>query len=74
MDWMKELKQPGWLRTWSRGSSEYRHTEASLWLADLADRFRLYTLMSARRRQLTEERHAWDRMAGIIHALLYGGM
>ena len=24
--------------------------------------------------QLTEERPAWDRMAGIIHALLYGGV
>jgi PadR family transcriptional regulator PadR len=35
---------------------------------------RFYTLTSAGRRQLTEERHAWDRMAGIIHALLHGGV
>jgi hypothetical protein len=25
------------------------------------------------RRQLTEERHAWDRAAGIIHVLFCGG-
>jgi PadR family transcriptional regulator PadR len=35
---------------------------------------RFYTLTSAGRRQLTEERHAWDRMADIIHALLHGGV
>src|SRR3981081_2009458 len=33
---------------------------------------RFYTLTSAGRRQLAEEKHAWDRMAGIIHTLLYG--
>ena len=26
----------------------------------------------AGRRQLAEEKHAWDRMAGIIHTLLHG--
>jgi PadR family transcriptional regulator, regulatory protein PadR len=35
---------------------------------------RFYTLTSAGRRQLTEERHAWHRMAGIIHALFHGGV
>ena len=33
---------------------------------------RFYTLTSAGRRQLAEEKHAGDWMAGIIHALLYG--
>ena len=33
---------------------------------------RFYALTQAGRRQLARERLAWDRMAGIIHALLYG--
>ena len=33
---------------------------------------RFYTLTAAGRRQLDRERHAWDRMAGIIHTLLHG--
>src|SRR5262245_25716376 len=33
---------------------------------------RYYMLTSAGRRQLATEKRAWDRMAGIIHALLHG--
>ena len=33
---------------------------------------RFYSLTAAGRRQLTKEKRAWDEMAGIIHALLYG--
>jgi PadR family transcriptional regulator len=33
---------------------------------------RFYTLTPAGRRQLARERQAWDRMAGIIQALLHG--
>jgi transcriptional regulator len=33
---------------------------------------RFYTLTAAGRRELARERNAWDRMAGIIHALLHG--
>ena len=33
---------------------------------------RFYALTQAGRRQLARERQAWDRMAGIIHALLRG--
>ena len=33
---------------------------------------RFYALTQAGRRQLARERRAWDRMAGIIHALLHG--
>jgi PadR family transcriptional regulator len=33
---------------------------------------RFYAVTPAGRRQLTKEKHAWDRMAGIIHALLHG--
>jgi PadR family transcriptional regulator len=32
---------------------------------------RFYAVTSAGRRQLARERHAWDRMAGIIHTLLH---
>lgn len=35
-------------------------------------RARYYALTPAGRRQLTNERHAWEQMAGIIHALLHG--
>lgn len=31
---------------------------------------RFYAVTPAGRRQLARERHAWDRMAGIIHTLL----
>ena len=34
---------------------------------------RFYALTPAGRRQLARERHAWDRMAGIIHTLVHGG-
>jgi transcriptional regulator len=33
---------------------------------------RFYSLTAAGRRQLAKERQDWDRMAGIIHALLHG--
>jgi PadR family transcriptional regulator, regulatory protein PadR len=33
---------------------------------------RFYAVTPAGRRQLVREKHAWDRMAGIIHALLHG--
>ena len=32
---------------------------------------RFYAVTPAGRRQLARERHAWDRMAGIIHSLLH---
>ena len=35
-------------------------------------RARFYALTAAGRRQLTREKDAWDRMAGIIHALIQG--
>ncbi len=31
-----------------------------------------YAVPSAGRRRLAEEKHAWDRMAGIIHTVLHG--
>ena len=33
---------------------------------------RFYAVTPAGRRQLARERHAWDRMASIIHTLLHG--
>src|SRR5262245_34019808 len=33
---------------------------------------RFYSLTAAGRRELTREKEAWDRMAGIIHALTRG--
>ena len=33
---------------------------------------RFYMLTPAGRRQLAKEQQAWDRMVGIIHALLHG--
>ena len=33
---------------------------------------RFYAVTPAGRRQLTEEKHAWGRMAGIIYTLLHG--
>ena len=33
---------------------------------------RFYAVTPAGRRQLAREKHAWDRMAVIIHALLHG--
>jgi len=33
---------------------------------------RFYAVTPAGRRELTRERHAWDRMAGISHSLLHG--
>ena len=33
---------------------------------------RFYALTPAGRRQLAKEKHAWDRMASIIHTLVHG--
>jgi transcriptional regulator len=56
---LMRLEQRGFLRgTWGT-------TEANR-------RARFYALTAAGRRQLTKEKHAWDRMAGIMHALLRG--
>ncbi len=33
---------------------------------------RFYAVTAAGRRQLAREKDAWDRMAGIIHALVHG--
>jgi PadR family transcriptional regulator PadR len=33
---------------------------------------RFYAVTPPARRQLARQRHAWDRMAGIIHTLLHG--
>ena len=33
---------------------------------------RFHAVTPAGRRQLAREKHAWDRMAGIIHTLLHG--
>ena len=33
---------------------------------------RFYAVTSAGRRQLAREKHAWERMAGIIYTLLHG--
>ena len=33
---------------------------------------RFYALTPTGRRQLAQEKHAWDQMAGIIHTLLHG--
>ena len=33
---------------------------------------RFYAMTAAGRRQLAKEKHAWDRMAGIMHTLLRG--
>jgi PadR family transcriptional regulator PadR len=33
---------------------------------------RIYAVTPAGRRELARERHAWDRMAGIIHSLPHG--
>ena len=39
---------------------------------DTNRRARFYALTAAGRRQLAKEKQAWDRMAGIIHTVLYG--
>ena len=45
---------------------------ASWATTDTNRRARFYAVTAAGRRQLARERHAWDRMAGIIHTLLHG--
>jgi transcriptional regulator len=41
-------------------------------MTDTSRKARFYAVTPAGRRQLSRERHAWDRMAGIIHTLLHG--
>jgi transcriptional regulator len=41
-------------------------------VTDTSRKARFYSLTTAGRRQLAKEKRAWDQMAGIIHALLYG--
>lgn len=41
-------------------------------VTDTNRKARFYALTAAGRRQLAREKQAWDQMAGIIHALLYG--
>jgi PadR family transcriptional regulator, regulatory protein PadR len=54
---------------------EQRGFERGNWrTTDTNRKARFYTLTSAGRRQLTEEKHAWDRMAGIIHTPLHGNV
>ena len=56
---LMRLEQRGFLRgTWGT-------TESSR-------RARFYALTATGRRQLAKEKQAWDRMAGIMHALLRG--
>ena len=56
---LMRLEQRGFLRgTWGTTESNRRA--------------RFYALTAAGRRQLTREKDAWDRMAGIIHTLLRG--
>jgi PadR family transcriptional regulator PadR len=56
---LMRLEQRGLLR------GEWGTTEANR-------KARFYALTSSGRRQLAREKHAWDRMAGIIHTLLHG--
>ena len=53
------LEQRGLLR-WNWGTTETNRNA------------RFYAVTSAGRHQLARERHAWDRMAGILHTLLHG--
>lgn len=54
---LMRLEQRGWLK------GKWQMTESNR-------RARFYALTPAGRRQLTKEKDAWDRMAGIIHALI----
>jgi PadR family transcriptional regulator PadR len=58
---------PGLMRLEQRGlvKGSWGTTEANR-------KARFYALTPAGRRQLAKERDAWDRMAGIMHALLRG--
>lgn len=42
-------------------------------VTDTNRKARFYALTASGRRQLAREKHTWDRMAGIIHAVLHGG-
>ena len=42
-------------------------------VTDTNRKARFYGLTAAGRRQLAKEKQTWDRMAGIIHAVLHGG-
>ncbi len=58
---------PGLMRLEQRGllSATWGATESNR-------KARFYALTPAGRRQLAEEKDAWDRMAGIIHGVLHG--
>ena len=43
------------------------------WGSTETNRKARFYAVTAGRRQLARERHAWDRMAGIIHTLLHSG-
>ena len=56
---LMRLEQRGWVRgQWGTTDSNRKA--------------RFYALTPAGRRQLAREKQGWDRMAGIIHALLHG--
>ena len=53
---------------------EQRNLLKGSWgVTDTNRKARFYALTPAGRRQLEQERKTWDRMAGIIHAVLHGG-
>ena len=58
---------PGLMRLEQR-----RLIRAEWGVTDNNRRARFYAVTPAGRRQLARERHAWDRMVGIIHTLLRG--
>jgi PadR family transcriptional regulator PadR len=52
---------------------EQRRLVAGAWgVTDTNRKARFYRLTPAGRRELGKEKDAWDRMAGIMHALLHG--
>jgi transcriptional regulator len=56
---------PGLMRLEQRGL-----VRGTWGVTDTSRRARFYSLTAAGRRQLTAEKAAWERMAGVIHALL----
>ena len=58
---------PGLMRLEQRGL-----VKGSWGTTDTNRKARFYALTAAGRRELAKQRDAWDRMAGIMHALLRG--
>ena len=58
---------PGLMRLEQRGL-----VKGAWGITDANRKARFYTLTAAGRRELAKEREAWDRMAGIMNALLRG--